>query len=143
MGYSHYWEVPNSEKTGEGLEKALPVVRDIIQRYRDIVCREFDTPNKKPTTTKSDIRLNGKDEDGHETFIFSLTGGKCFCKTNEKPYDIVVCEILLVLQAFIPDMRVSSDGFNGSYRSSRRDLEGNWKLAQNNVRRQYQLSNPS
>ena len=61
------------------------------------------------------ININGKGDQGHETFIlrehFSQNEGFNFCKTSQKPYDVVVTACLSVLSYHLGDLiEVSSDG---------------------------------
>ena len=93
------------------------------------------------------IRFNGIGEAGHETFLFHNRkkqdpegyGDPCFafCKTARKPYDIVVCEVLLVLKRYMPNLEVGSDGFSGYLEEPK--LDGLWPDAIENVR-QYGIN---
>lgn len=78
--------------------------------------------------TPDAIHFNGVGEDAHETFIlnrcqrppysyeeqdsdYAKNGAFEFCKTAYKPYDLLVCQILLVADRRAPDIyKVSSDG---------------------------------
>jgi hypothetical protein len=96
------------------------------------------------------IRFNGIRDDGHETFVFFNKKVQCaearkwgsntgfaFCKTARKPYDIVVCEVLLVLKRFMPNLDVGSDGFSGYLKEPK--LDGMWPEAIENVK-QYGIN---
>ena len=135
MGYTHYYETKSwSDADAQGFMDALPHVQDILKRYENIVRFESDSDDAVVADEKS-IRFNGILEDGHETFMFSNhQDGFNFCKTAYKPYDIVVCEVLLVLNAKMPSLKVSSDGGmpNGDT-----DCEENWTLAAKNVLKLY------
>lgn len=139
MGYTHYWDLdPTKTKENQaGLDKALPAIRDIVQRHRSIVCKEKDEPTKKPTTTRKLIKFNGREDEGAETFFFTLDEDGGFCKTYAREYDIAVCEILLVLAAHIPSMEIRSDGFYGcthDERAGKFTLDVSWDDARENVR---------
>ena len=57
------------------------------------------------------IRFNGKGEEGHETFMLTPDSQEFnFCKTAQKPYDIVVVAILCLLAHHTSGVTVSSDG---------------------------------
>ena len=56
-----------------------------------------------------EIVVNGIEEQGHETFVIKRTGGRDFCKTARKPYDIVVCMALIALEHHAR-ADISSDG---------------------------------
>ena len=143
MGYTSYWNTTKwSKKDKEGFVAALPAVQDIFERYKDII--QFECGDPKPAVAnKKMIRFNGIDDDGHETFIIFNKkkqseygkGDFAFCKTARKPYDIVVCEVLLVLSAYMPGLEVSSDGW--TVEKSTRVIDGEWEKALQNVEKHY------
>ena len=68
---------------------------------------------------KTQIWLNGVDNEGYETFVLnqqkpSTARGDSyfqFCKTNRRPYDLAVCLLLLRISKLAPDaMNLNSDG---------------------------------
>lgn len=143
MGYTHYWNTEKITKQDkEGYKKALPIVQDILKRHAALVQYESDD-NRPPVVGAREIRFNGIGENAHETFMFCnkvvqyvfSDGSKvkrAFCKTARKPYDVVVCEVLLVLKRFLPNLTISSDGFSGSLASP--EIDGEWGAAVENVR---------
>jgi len=124
MGYTHYWNTKENAEDQAGFLKALPIVAQIVNRYEKILRFESDS-KRLPVVTNKQIRFNGIYEDGHETFCFQL-GANDFCKTARKPYDLPVCEILLVLKYFIPSMDLRSDGFSAV---NEKELDGVWDRA--------------
>lgn len=66
----------------------------------------------QPVITGDEIELNGRGEDGFETFALSREpGGWEFCKTGLRPYDDVVGAVLLYASRRAPDaIAVDSDG---------------------------------
>jgi len=129
MGYTHFFR----NKTGsKGYIKALSIVRKVLKKHKDIIQYEYND-TRAASCTKEMIRFNGIGDNGHETFWFE--NGQFdfeFCKTNRKEYDIVVCSVLLVLAHFMPDLVVSSDGFNGEITNGKidiSDIDGEWKNA--------------
>lgn len=136
MGYTHYYNVEDwTYEVQEQYLECLPIIRDIVKRYRDIIQFECDDPSD-PKVDDEGIRFNGIDDDRHDTFYFKAKSMDFdFCKTNGKPYDLPVCEILLVLRAYIPSLRLNSDGFyictnnDGSV-----EMDGEWETAIENVR---------
>jgi hypothetical protein len=100
MGYSHYW------KSGANLSPA--VLKDIRK-----IIKTSPVPLKVKSLTGSGIDLNGKGEDGYEDFVV-WPGYGTFVKTGYRPYDEVVCAILL---------RLAEDGLEIS-------SDGNWDSAQ-------------
>jgi hypothetical protein len=145
VGYTSYWntEKCRTAKAKKDFVKALPTVRDIIKRYRDILCFECDEVEKEPEVTDTSIRFNGRGKNGHETFLISLDDNdpSAFCKTARKPYDIAVCEVLLVLKAFMPKFNLSSDGFSGHLAQQEQcvKLDGAWDQAIANVDSFYRI----
>lgn len=134
MGYTHYWDTKKcTEFDQAGYRNALPVIRAILKRHDSIVCYEFDQPERAPVVSHAGICFNGKGSDGHETFSFHVNGVWEFCKTARKPYDLPVCEVLLVLKAYLPGMNLASDGFAG-YLDSQPELDENWPEAIQNVK---------
>jgi hypothetical protein len=143
MGYTHYWSQPSDV---EGMAKALPTIKKILKRHKDVVQFEDDDP-RKPEVTNESIRFNGIGEDAYETFSFNLLDSG-YCKTARMPYDIVVCECLLVLKHFMPSLDIGSDGFSGYMSDEAEDfqedstvtvLDGEWRQAIENVR-QYGIN---
>jgi len=146
MGYTTYVRTGKWNKRDEaGWEKALPIVKKILKKYKDIVKEECDKKGSAIANTK-EIRFNGIGEDGHETFLVRNSAvqtdsgytdpGFCFCKTARKPYDIVVSEVCLVLKAFCPHFDLDSDGFSG-YLSEQTDgvkVDASWDQAMENVK---------
>jgi hypothetical protein len=134
MGYTHYWSSTNDQKSAAGYLTAFPTISDIVKRYRKII--QFECDNAMPPVVDGTVvRFNGIEDEGHETFSFVL-GRDDFCKTARKPYDLPVCECLLVLNEFIPSMVLKSDGFG----NSPEDIDDEWKLALQNVNKVYGLN---
>lgn len=142
MGYTHYWYLKPGIK--ELSKKCVDDIKKVAKEYKKIIQFEDDN-SKKPEIINKVIRFNGIGEDGHETFSFRLSKDKDgyiqkdsdgfvfdFCKTARKPYDIVVCEILLILKAELQEnIKISSDGFSNSKCS----LDGEWNRAIEEVKR--------
>jgi hypothetical protein len=93
MGYTRYWE--NSKNLID--DKTLETIKNII----DIAKQDYDIDIDVKILTNMYIKLNGDENKGldHEDFVIDLTPGFNFCKTNEKPYDIVVNAILKLLES--------------------------------------------
>jgi len=131
MGYTHYWS--ESEISKENWEKVIGVIKSIAKKHEDVIQREYDD-NSKPIIDDDEIMFNGIDEDGHETFHIGRESRSSFnfCKTARKPYDIAVCESLLVLNALCPEFSIKSDGFS-SYLDDSPEIDGCWAEAVKNV----------
>ena len=144
MGYSHYWKCHNLTETDcAGYLEALPTLKDIVKRHRKLLCYEYDEPKKAPVVDETKIFFNGKGDAGHETFVFQPDSREdfAFCKTASKPYDLPVCEILLVLKAYMPNLGIGSDGFSGRLpeKGSPAELDGDWQEAIRNVGELYNI----
>jgi hypothetical protein len=106
MGFTRYWE--NSKNLID--DKTLETIKNII----DIAKQDYDIDIDVKALTNMYIKLNGdesKDLD-HEDFVIDLTPGFNFCKTNEKPYDIVVNAILKLLESINKIHDVEKDDDN-------------------------------
>lgn len=125
MGYTHYWtrhrEVPvPAEAFGRFAMDAKAVVTAAGNRGIEIAGWDGEG---EPEFTEGYVRLNGRGEDAHETFVWHA---ECpenpsyraddpdfwdFTKTARKPYDAVVCALLLRLKHYYGDyVSVESDG---------------------------------
>ena len=93
MGFTRYWE--NSKNLID--DKTLETIKNII----DIAKQDYDIDIDVKALTNMYIKLNGDESKDleHEDFVINLTPGFNFCKTNEKPYDIVVNAILKLLES--------------------------------------------
>jgi hypothetical protein len=136
VGYTHDWELPDdyslaeTAKTAKLFKRALPTIKKILKEYTSIIQLDSGCP-KPPKVTREQIMFNGKGDDGHETFLFKPSGGWEFCKTARKPYDMVVCMVLLVLKAYMPRLKLGSDGFCGSLADQSNGVvfDENWNKA--------------
>lgn len=137
MGYSHYWTLRcTEEQFKQGMEKALPALKDILERHKAIIQFESDNP-KPPRLDSTAIRFNGIGEVGLETFMVAFKEWRDFCKTACKPYDLPVCECLLVLLACIPKFELSSDGFWVNAAETNPPFDGCWNEALDSVENRY------
>lgn len=144
MGYTHYFNFTSSNFKDKFIEKELEIVKDICKRYEKIIRYEQET-QEPPLITEKLIRFNGIHEDAHETFYLDFSEGFVFCKTARKPYDLPVCEVLLVIKYFNSNkFELSSDGFWVGKDSAEKfeeknilELDGNWNTAIENVKNLY------
>jgi len=108
MGYTHYWDLKNYRGIKDDFSKAIPELRGVLEFHKDIIQYEHDD-SKPPELTDNKIHLNGKGDEGAETFFFTLKKGDS-CKTYSRPYDVVVCSCLLVLSKYLKKFKYSSEG---------------------------------
>jgi hypothetical protein len=125
MGYTHYWTIKGK----------LPVVaiEDIELIVKNHLCIIQD-----PQVSLRGVRFNGVGEKAHETFHVKSNSND-FCKTARKPYDLPVCETLLVLKYHLKEqMELRSDGFGVGKENFENDrLDGDWNIALQNVEGQF------
>lgn len=110
MGYTHYWE-STGRIYNEHLKEAIRYMGIVVNDNTDILAGGDGTG--KPEITDDEIRFNGIGDSSHETFSISTDwkGTFNFCKTAEKPYDVIVVACLVVLKYHLGDsVSVSSDG---------------------------------
>ena len=122
MGYTSYWKIEeelDKEKfaiLSEELQVAtglLPTKSTSAQQdHKGVIYLAGGNGEGEPIFTKDLICFNGKDDEAHETFMIRQKGNDDFefCKTNRKPYDLMVCFSLLRLKHHFPDANISSDG---------------------------------
>ncbi len=137
MGYSHSYTLNDfNEKDQEALQHVLPVVEDIVRRHSDLLCLDEEQPGTTPIVTAEIIQFNGKGEEGHEPFVFEPRKGQFWTKTARKPYDQAVCEVLLVLNAYLPNLSIDSDGFSCELNNDGilPHLDGCWEEAVKSVK---------
>jgi len=123
MGYTHYFTfkaASRSQATAieNKYQRAIEDCQRVIKRYY----AENGGLSGYSAHTKigqyGGINVNGKGDDGHETFVLRehfnenlANEGFNFCKTAQKPYDLVVVACLAILKHRLGDcVRVSSDG---------------------------------
>jgi hypothetical protein len=113
MGYTHYWDRPKVQISKNVWGRFIEDVQKIIDARIDILCFESHAPDTPPICSLDFIQLNGKGNEGHETFTLYRRPGSDwqFCKTAAKPYDAVVTAILALAKHHLGNrITVSSDG---------------------------------
>jgi hypothetical protein len=115
MGYTHYWNNNKiSDKKWKNFIADVKKVKAILPNNIELAY-EYDCPDRKPVIDGKQVRFNGIGDDGHETFLIEKKGvrdGFAFCKTARKPYDLMVCAVLILFSHHIgaKSASVSSDG---------------------------------
>ena len=106
MGYTHYFTV-KSRIPAEPWAQFLEAAQDIIKLAKEQGIKLRDS------STKSIVHINGAAPEDYEDLDIDRTMmGFQFCKTNERPYDVVVVAILCALSDIVGSyyVEVSSDG---------------------------------
>ncbi|SRR5260221_12697983 len=114
MGYTHYW-YPKRPFTGGEWDAVGEAVTTLLSNLptRIVLANGLGTPGTHPEMTAKHIELNGQEPDEYETFTMKRepTGDFDFCKTAVRPYDLVVCGILIAMDLIAPGaLNISSDG---------------------------------
>lgn len=119
MGYTHYWKTPKGLGDPTKWEAFTTDARQIIANA-EIPLGNWEGIDE-PEITDSFVGFNGRGDDGHESFILERKPlAFCFCKTNMKPYDTVVCAVLICAKHhFGEDIRITSDGTREDWESGR------------------------
>lgn len=107
MGYTHYWD---HDQISPGIwENLLFDTRFIVESADIPVAGPFGIGPVE--INRERIALNGANGDDYETFSITPNAtGFDFCKTGQRPYDLVVTTILLRATLTIPGFNVRSDG---------------------------------
>jgi hypothetical protein len=122
MGYTHYFTPKKASpkkwdellKQVKKLHEALPANTDTAGGYssNDPLTIKGGLGKGEPEFSKKVICFNGDGDKGldHETFIIEpdVTDWN-FCKTARKPYDLLVCAVLIATRSIL-NYEVSSDG---------------------------------
>lgn len=144
MGYTHYFGFKGKDKKVARILRWHSVKKLFAELYKKeklnfVIQFESDIPEKY-RFDDVEIFFNGIDDDGHETFYLSRYAsrmtGFTFCKTARKPYDVVVCSLLILLKHFYGnDFFLDSDGIdnNGLFNDM-------WKDALNVVNRNFDFT---
>lgn len=123
MRYEHYFQLKQSIPTIQ--PEVLKVVEKIFDKHADKICADSDFPNDLPHYTDWEIYFNGKGKQGQEAFCFPPPRNiKTFSvKTGMKDYDIVVCQVLMVLKYFYKNLiRINTTGDSISWHKSLKEI---------------------
>lgn len=142
MGYTHYYKFKKDQETEKQFQQVLDDAKIIMANLPEhsesaggyskdlpLVIRGGDGTGEPVFDLKKGIWLNGdgdKDLD-HETFYFepNVDTDFEFCKTARKPYDFVVCCLLLSLKKRLNHFSYTSDGKD----------ESDWKPAKDFIKK--------
>lgn len=133
MGYSHYYEF-KSDINGFS-DEVIQDVEKVIERNKKLLAYS-DIEEHDPKVTPEKIYFNGD----HETFVVEANTDWNFCKTNQKPYDLAVCEVLLVLKHhYGEELDLRSDGFYVEKEELKdlRNINSNWLKAIENIKEEH------
>lgn len=96
MGYTNYYKIHAQENNSFPIEFVNGVRLIVENSPCKIVGWDNEDLESKAEITETRIALNGAGDEGHESFIMNpFYTDFDFCKTAQKPYDVVVKAILL------------------------------------------------
>ncbi len=129
MGYTHYWnfnEKPSQEKFAELVEGVKQIVATAEEAGIAIGEQVYESGY---------FSFNGVDAGAHETFSIDIrTQEEDFCKTAEKPYDMVVtASLILAKKIFGDDIEIRSDGNWSDWESGQLLYESVYDIQPENV----------
>jgi hypothetical protein len=137
MGYTHYWRPQVREFNAEKFAQLVDGARKIIEAS--------GVPLADVNIDETGIRFNGVDADSHEDFWLLRDNARDFefCKTAEKPYDIVCVAILCLAHQLLGDeIEISSDGGATDWEDGLRLLwsvfgEGDFPFDEDGIRERF------
>lgn len=114
MGYTHYFPQKKAVSP-EAWSNICKDTKTILEHQKKAsIPLASDHPSEVMVNEKAGyINFNGVDDDSHETFAVSqkLDSQFNFCKTAQKPYDLAVTAVLMVIEHHAPaHFETSSDG---------------------------------
>lgn len=121
MGYTHYFNnVPTTNEQWNSFTTDVQTVIDNTKIPLNIVIN------------KDYLKINGLADDIHEDLFIRRDSDKWgFCKTARKPYDEIVCAVLLIYSHYVgPEVDLGSDGDLDDY---------GWSKARDIVRRLFNI----
>jgi hypothetical protein len=111
MGYTHYWKQTRNLTPAEIGDIVACVHK--VNDATDVLIAGWNGKGE-PTLGPDRVTFNGVGDDGYETFTIVADKGLSFCKTDRRPYDVVVTAMLTILAADY-GFKVQSDGNFGDW----------------------------
>jgi hypothetical protein len=119
MGFTRYIDIP-TPPTDEQFDNIRNAIRRIIDAAMNdgIVICGWDGTSEPEFDQR--IAFNGcklMPGQSGETFSFSKNPNSWekFCKTGQRPYDVVVAASYILIKWFMPDVKISGDGGPQTY----------------------------
>lgn len=111
MGYTHYFEY-SEDLPAEKFAAFSHDVKRLFEATDILITGGWGEPGTSPEVTDFRVVFNGLEPDSHETFALTRFGsGFNFCKTQQKPYDVMVVAVLTAAHHhFGSTISISSDG---------------------------------
>ncbi len=109
MGYTHYWRLAEVSQHSTRWKAAVQQMAAVIAASP--VPLAGGDGSGTPDVDEASVCFNGVNPDDYETFAFEISSGFHFCKTANRPYDIVVTACLAIAKdVFGNEIQVTSDG---------------------------------
>lgn len=114
MGYSHYWKKTKQvdQKVWNSYAKVCKKLKDCTENIGISIVNHTGNAGTAPIFNRNKIQFNGENINSYESFNISINdevGEFSFCKTNRKPYDILVVCCLIAAKLML-GYRIASDG---------------------------------
>lgn len=109
--YTHYWKIHGwiTSQDQPTWARLISDTRLVIEAAHVRLCGNYPVENGNgddldpPLVSDKCIAINSIDDDGHEMFELTIDDTRFDCrKTARKPYDVVVCCILLRVHVLAP-----------------------------------------
>lgn len=140
MGYTHYWTLNRAALSTAALAEGFEFAATEIKTLKRYLPKEIKIRGglgiELPIIGTKRIWFNGdsKHDLDHETFDVDRDvdalypdNGRGFCKTNRKPYDVLVCCSLIALAKRLPGaFSFTSDGDKSDWESAIRFYDTNF-----------------
>lgn len=122
MGHTHYWGIKKDQGYKEALVDIRRLIKTVIEIEPALLANGLGSIGTEPEY-EGHIWFNGVESAGHESF--GLTEElkepiSNLCKTNRKPYDVVVTACLVILKHHMRDnVEIKSDGGDEAFNEGR------------------------
>lgn len=140
MGYTNYWYRP-TVLDQDRFDKFSEDAKSLALGWEGPIADGAGVEGSKPRFDHDEVTFNGVEDDAHEAFhiprVFDPPSWRPepdedglhfdFCKTARKPYDTLVCAVLIAFKHHFPEVVVASDGNWGGYNFTPKRWDGkNW-----------------
>jgi hypothetical protein len=125
MGFTRYWTL-RKEIPQEKFDTIVEYTKVLLDKAKEdgIKIGKWDGEGGEPELEKDIISFNGVGDDSHESFVLPRKPKECewdrsrdgwdFCKTQHKPYDRVVYEVLYMTYKLLGDKYFEFSGDDGT-----------------------------